>query len=112
MKTQLIKLKKSDGYIAIETVIIASLAIAAGFISLTTVLGDLGIRQSVLMPSFLLHLILLSKLTKSIILTRCNPEFYNFSQKKNNRKQFLLFFLFGLFNQFSLRSWQFFCFIR
>lgn len=41
MKTQLIKLKKSDGYIAIETVIIASLAIAAGFISLRTILGDL-----------------------------------------------------------------------
>lgn len=41
MKNQLLKLRKAEGYIGIETMIIAALVIAAGFIALTTVLGDL-----------------------------------------------------------------------
>jgi hypothetical protein len=42
MKNQLLKLRKAEGYIGIETMIIAALVIAAGFIALTTVLGDLN----------------------------------------------------------------------
>ena len=42
MKNQLLKLRKAEGYIGIETMIIAALVIAAGFIALTNVLGDLN----------------------------------------------------------------------
>ena len=42
MKNQLLKLRKAEGYIGIETMIIAALVIAAGFIALTTVLEDLN----------------------------------------------------------------------
>mgnify|MGYP001103509877 CR=1 FL=1 len=42
MKNQLLKLRKAEGYIGIETMIIAALVVAAGFIALTTVLGDLN----------------------------------------------------------------------
>jgi len=42
MKNLLLKLRKAEGYIGIETMIIAALVIAAGFIALTTVLGDLN----------------------------------------------------------------------
>jgi hypothetical protein len=41
MKNQLLKLRKAEGYIGIETMIIAALVIAAGFIALKTVLGEL-----------------------------------------------------------------------
>jgi hypothetical protein len=41
MKNQLLKLRKAEGYIGIETMIIAALVIAAGFIALTTVMEDL-----------------------------------------------------------------------
>ena len=44
MKNQLLKLRKAEGYIGIETMIIAALVIAAGFIALTTVLEDLNVR--------------------------------------------------------------------
>jgi hypothetical protein len=44
MKNQLLKLRKAEGYIGIETMIIAALVIAAGFIALKTVLGDLDQR--------------------------------------------------------------------
>jgi len=42
MKNQLLKLRKAEGYIGIETMIIAALVIAAGFIALTTVMEDLS----------------------------------------------------------------------
>jgi hypothetical protein len=42
MKNQLLKLRKAEGYIGIETMIIAALVIAAGFTALTTVLTDLN----------------------------------------------------------------------
>ena len=42
IKNLLLKLRKSEGYIGVETMIIAALVIAAGFIALTTVLGDLN----------------------------------------------------------------------
>ena len=41
MKNQLMKFKKSEGYIGIETMIIAGLVIAAGFVALSTVMADL-----------------------------------------------------------------------
>jgi len=41
MKNQLMKFKKSEGYIGIETMIIACLVIAAGFVALSTVMADL-----------------------------------------------------------------------
>jgi len=41
MKNQILKMKKSEGYIGIETMIIAGLVIAAGFVALTSVMGDL-----------------------------------------------------------------------
>jgi hypothetical protein len=42
MKNQLLKLRKAEGYIGIETMIIAALVIAAGFIALTNVMEDLN----------------------------------------------------------------------
>ena len=42
MKNQLLKLRKAEGYIGIETMIIAALVIAAGFIALTAVMDDLS----------------------------------------------------------------------
>ena len=42
MKNLLLKLRKSEGYIGVETMIIAALVIAAGFIALTTVMEDLN----------------------------------------------------------------------
>ena len=42
MKNQLLKLRKAEGYIGIETMIIAALVIAAGFIALTAVMEDLS----------------------------------------------------------------------
>ena len=42
MKNQLLKLRKAEGYIGVETMIIAALVIAAGFIALKTVMGDLN----------------------------------------------------------------------
>jgi hypothetical protein len=42
MKNQLLKLRKAEGYIGIETMIIAALVIAAGFIALKAVMGDLN----------------------------------------------------------------------
>ena len=44
MKNQLLKLRKAEGYIGVETMIIAALVIAAGFIALTTVMGDLNAK--------------------------------------------------------------------
>jgi hypothetical protein len=44
MKNQLLKLRKAEGYIGVETMIIAALVIAAGFIALTNVLRDLNIK--------------------------------------------------------------------
>jgi hypothetical protein len=41
IKNLLLKLRKSEGYIGVETMIIAALVIAAGFIALKTVVGDL-----------------------------------------------------------------------
>ena len=41
IKNLLLKLRKSEGYIGVETMIIAALVIAAGFIALTTVMEDL-----------------------------------------------------------------------
>jgi hypothetical protein len=41
MKNQLLKLRKAEGYIGVETMIIAALVMAAGFIALKTVVGDL-----------------------------------------------------------------------
>ncbi len=42
MKNQLLKLRKAEGYIGIETMIIAALVIAAGFIALKAVMDDLN----------------------------------------------------------------------
>jgi hypothetical protein len=42
MKNQLLKLRKAEGYIGVETMIIAALVIAAGFIALKAVLEDLN----------------------------------------------------------------------
>jgi hypothetical protein len=42
MKNQLLKLRKAEGYIGVETMIIAALVIAAGFIALKTVMEDLN----------------------------------------------------------------------
>jgi hypothetical protein len=44
MKNQLLKLRKAEGYIGVETMIIAALVIAAGFIALTTVMDDLNLK--------------------------------------------------------------------
>jgi hypothetical protein len=52
IKNLLLKLRKSEGYIGVETMIIAALVIAAGFIALTTVLGDLN-EKAVGFNSFL-----------------------------------------------------------
>jgi hypothetical protein len=42
MKNQLLKLRKAEGYIGVETMIIAALVIAAGFIALKAVMEDLN----------------------------------------------------------------------
>ena len=42
MKNLLLKLRKAEGYIGVETMIIAALVIAAGFVALKTVLTDLN----------------------------------------------------------------------
>ena len=42
MKNQLMKLRKAEGYIGIETMIIAALVIATGFIALRFVMEDIN----------------------------------------------------------------------
>ena len=46
MKNQLLKLRKAEGYIGIETMIIAALVIAAGFIALKAVMDDLEVKAT------------------------------------------------------------------
>ena len=46
MKNQLLKLKKAEGYIGVETMIMAALVVAAGFIAITAVIGDLDLTAT------------------------------------------------------------------
>jgi archaellin len=48
MKNQLMKLRKAEGYIGIETMIIAALVITAGFIALTAIMTDVSGTASAL----------------------------------------------------------------